>query len=169
MTPRGRRGGLVVATAGLLAARGVYGCIVVLSILLALEDYPPPAFETALLLAATLTGIVAAEAFASLIGQEVERGRPPTRAEWRRTVAERSAAFTAVVAPLLFFVLAGFGLFAERLAFTLSRWVTLILLFVFCCAARGLSGRSRTNALLTGTAAAAVGVVLANFKSLTHG
>ncbi|MCX4672269.1 hypothetical protein OG453_37350 [Streptomyces sp. NBC_01381] len=161
--------GLAAATAGLLAARGVYGCIVVLSLLLALEDHPPPAFETALVLATTLTGIVAAEAFASLIGQEVERGRPPTWGERRRTAAERSTAFSAAVAPILFFVLAGFGLFAERLAFTLSRWVTLILLFVFCCAARGLSGRTRTNALLTGFVAAALGVVLANFKSLTHG
>lgn len=164
-----RRSGIAVATLGKFAARGVYGCIIVLSLLLALEDHPPPAFEAALLLAATLIGIVAAEAFASLIGQEVERGRPPTRAERRRTVAERSMAFSAAAGPLLFFVLAGFGLFAERLAFTLSRWVTLILLFAFCSAARGLSGRTRTNALLTGVAAAALGVVLANFKSLTHG
>ncbi|WP_371524870.1 hypothetical protein OG302_00995 [Streptomyces sp. NBC_01283] len=164
-----RRSGLVAVTAGLLAARGVYGCIVVLSLLLALEDHPPPAFAAALLLAATLTGIAAAEAFASLIGQEVERGRPPTRGEWRRTVAERSLALSAAVAPVLFFVLAGFGFFAERLAFTLSRWVTLILLFVFCCAARAVSGRTPTNALLTGVAAAALGILLANFKSLTHG
>ena len=169
MTPGEGRSGLAAATVGLIAARGVYGCIVVLSLLLALESHPPPAFQAALLIAATLTGIVAAEAFASLIGQEVERGRPPTRAERRRTIAERSAAFTAAVAPLLCFVLAGFGLFAERLAFTLSRWITLILLFVFCCVARGLSGRTRMNALLTGVAATAVGIVLANFKSLTHG
>ncbi|MFJ9037220.1 hypothetical protein ACIRF8_11605 [Streptomyces sp. NPDC102406] len=158
-----------MATAGLLAARGVYGCIVVLSLLLAVEDHPPPPFETALTLVATLTGIVAAETFASLIGQEAERGRPPTWSERRRTAAEQFLAFSAVILPALFFVLAGFGLFAERLAFTLSRSATLILLFLYCCAARGLSGRTRTNAVLTGFVVGAFGVGLANFKSLTHG
>ncbi|CAM5367545.1 hypothetical protein SALBM135S_08523 [Streptomyces alboniger] len=157
------------ATGGLIAARSVYGCIVVLALLLAMEEHPPSAFEAALLLGVTLLGIVAAEAFAWSVGQEAERGRRLTFAEYRRTVIEHAAALLAAPLPLLFFTLAGFGLFAERLAFTLSRWVTLALLFGFCCTARRLSGRDWTNAVLTGCVATLVGVVLANFKSLAHG
>ncbi|NGN62619.1 hypothetical protein G5C51_01695 [Streptomyces sp. A7024] len=158
-----------MAKGGLIAARGVYGCIVVLALLLALEEHPPPAFEAASLLAATVTGIVLAEGFATAIGQEVERGRPLTRAERAKALTEGAGAFMAAPAPLCFLLLAGFGVLSEERALTLSRWVTLALLFGFCSTAGGLAGRTRKSALLAGAGAAVIGAVLANFKSLTHG
>src|SRR4051794_38503078 len=73
---------------GHYAARSVYGAILVLALLLALQQHPPEPFRAALLVAGTIVAVLAAEAYADLLGLDIDRGRPATKAERRDKLRE---------------------------------------------------------------------------------
>lgn len=156
-------------TDGHFAARSVYGGILVLAVLLALQAHPPGPYRSALLVAGTILAVLAAEAYADLLGLEIDRGRPASRAERNAKLRELGVVTVAAEGPILIFLLSGVGVIDEGLAFTLAIWLTIGLLFLEGFLARWLAGRSFLDSLRSGCAVGGIAVALAVFKSLAHG
>ncbi len=155
-------------TEGHYAARSVYGAILVLALLLTLQQHPPGPFHAALLVAGTILAVLGAEAYADLLGMEIDAGRPSTRAQRRAKLHELGVVTGAAEGPVLVLVLAGFGLLDEELAFQLAVWITIGLLFLAGFLARRLAGRSMWSSVRSGAVVGGLGVALAIFKLFVH-
>jgi hypothetical protein len=153
---------------GHYAARSVYGAILVLALLLALQQHPPGPFYAAVLVAGSILAVLAAEAYADLLGVEIDRGGPPTRQQRREKLRELAVMTAAAEGPVLFLVLAGLGLISEVLAFRLAVAITIALLFLAGFLARWLAGRSLWASLQSSLVAGGLGVALAIFKHFVH-
>jgi hypothetical protein len=154
---------------GHYAARSVYGAILVLALLLALQQHPPGPFHAAILVAGTILAVLAAEAYADLLGAEVDVGRPPSRAERREKIRELAVVTGAAEGPVLMLVLAGLGLIDTELAFRLAVGITIGLLFLVGFLARWLAGRSLAASLQSSFLIGGLGVALAVLKHFAHG
>ena len=95
-------------------ARVVYGAIVGLALVLALEKHPPGAGTTAGLIVATAVAVGLAEAYAEFVGAEARTRRMLTRAEVRRLAGDAAAVVGGAGFPAVFFVLAALDVFATR-------------------------------------------------------
>lgn len=157
------------AAEGHLAARSVYGAIVVFAILLGMKDHHPGPFQSALFVAGAVLGILAAETYAEVLGLEIDLKRTLSREERLESLRRLAMMTVAAEAPVLFLLLAALGLIGEQLAFALARWAALVLLVVYGYLARRASARSRWSALVSGAAVGSVGVLLALLKSFIHG
>jgi hypothetical protein len=73
-----------------------------------------------------------------------------------------------VAFPVVFFVLAGFGLFELSTAFTLAKWTGLALIGCYGYWAARLAGVPVLRALLQGAIVALIGVALIALKALLH-
>jgi hypothetical protein len=153
---------------GHYAARSVYGAILVLALLLALQQHPTGPFHAALLVAGTILAVLAAEAYADLLGLEIDRGGPPTREQRRDKIRELAVVTGAAEGPVLVLVLAGFGVIGEARAFRLAVGITIALLFLAGFLARWLAGRSLWASLQSSLVAGGLGVGLAVFKHFVH-
>ena len=154
---------------GHYAARTVYGAILVLALLLALQDHPPSPIHAAVLVAGTVVAGLAAEAYADLLGREVDLGRGMTPAERSEKLRELAVVTGAAEGPVLVLVLAGLGLIDEKLAYRLAVGITIGLLFLAGFLARRLAGRSLLASLQSSLAVGGLGIALAVFKHLAHG
>ncbi|MGH8939008.1 MAG: hypothetical protein ACRDV2_06625, partial [Actinomycetes bacterium] len=154
---------------GHYAARSVYGAIVVLAMLLALEEHPPGPLQAALVVAGTVLAVLVAEAYAELLGLEVGLGRPASRAERRAKLRDLGVMTIAAEGPVLVFVLAGLGLIDEDRAFRLAVWITIGMLFLEGFLARRMAGRSLPESLRSACAVGGIGIALAVFKHFAHG
>jgi hypothetical protein len=150
------------------AARSVYGAIVVLALLLALEQHPPGPVQAALLVAGTVLAVLVAETYAELLGLEVSLGRPVSRAERRDKLRDLGVMTVAAEGPVLVFLLAGLGLIDEARAFRLAVWITIGMLFLEGFLARRMAGRSLSASLRSACAVGGIGVALAVFKHFAH-
>jgi hypothetical protein len=154
---------------GHYAARSVYGAILVLALLLALQQHPPGPFHAALLVAGTILTVLAAETYADLLGVETDLGRPPTREQRQEKLRELAVVTGAAEGPVLVLVLAGLGLMDEQLAFQIAVGITILLLFLAGFLARWLAGRSLWASLQSSGIVGGLGIALAIFKHFAHG
>jgi hypothetical protein len=164
----GRRGAGRRQVEGQLAARSVYGAIVVLALLLAMQDHPPGPLAAAALVAGTVTAILAAEAYAEILGEEIDRHERLTRQQRLHKLRELASMSVAAEWPIAFLVLGGAGVLEDETAFRLARWVALALLFIYGFVAARMTGRSVSAALRSAVALGSIGVLLALLKSLVH-
>jgi hypothetical protein len=154
---------------GHYAARSVYGAILVLALLLALQKHPPGPYNAAVLVAATLVAVLAAEAYADLLGLEIDLGRPVTRGERRAKLRELGVVTVAAEGPVAVFLLAGLGVIEDDLAFRLAVWMTIGTLFLAGFLARWLAGRSLLASLASACVTGGIGIALAVLKHFAHG
>ena len=154
---------------GQYAARSIYGSILVLALLLALENHPPPPLQAALLVAGTVLAVLAAEAYAENLGAELSLGRRQTPEERRARFRALGAMTVSAEAPVAILLLAAAGVLDEETAFRLARWSTLALLLVGGYLARRLAGTRRLSAAWSGLLVFAVGVLISVLKSWLHG
>jgi hypothetical protein len=153
---------------GMYAARSVYGSVIVLAVLMTLRVHPPPAFRAALIVAGTVLSVLAAEAYSDLLGREIKLQRRLTREERRALLGELGVIMVSAEAPVLVLVLAGFGLYAEDVAFAVAIWLTIVLMGVDGFLANRLAGFSTRSAVLSGLGVSSIGVALAIFKAIVH-
>ena len=153
---------------GHLAARGVYGAIVVLALLLAMKDHPPGPWAAALLVTVSVLAVLAAELYAELLGLEIDLGRAATRAEQRAKLHELGPITLSAEAPVAVLVLAGLGLIDEDRAFDVAVVVTIALIMVDGFLARRLAGRTVAESLRSAVLLGSIGVALAVVKQISH-
>ena len=149
-------------------SRVIYGAIVGLAVVVALQEHPPAAGVVAATLAGTAIAVALAELYSEFLGTEVRTHARVARAARARIVRKAGAVAFGAGFPAVFFLLAALGLFRTETAFTLAKWTGLGLIVVYGFTAARLSGARLPVALVHALAVGSVGGALILLKALVH-
>jgi hypothetical protein len=149
-------------------ARVVYGSIIGLAVVVALEAHPPPIGATIATLVGTAVAVALAEFYSEVVGFETAGRRDATRTERADLLADMAAVAIGIAFPAVFFVLAAVHVFDEDTAFTVSKWTGLGLIGAYGYAGSRLSGRSVVGSLVRAAGVALIGAFLITLKALVH-
>ena len=149
-------------------SRVIYGAIIGLAIVVALQAHPPPPGAVIASLLGTALAVSLADVYSELVGFETVRRRQATTAERRSLFADAAAVALGVGFPSVFFLLAVVGVLEDDSAFELARWTGLGLLGLYGFAGARLTGSGLLGALLKGLGIALIGAALIGLKALVH-
>jgi VIT1/CCC1 family predicted Fe2+/Mn2+ transporter len=149
-------------------SRVVYGAIVGLALVAALEAHPPEPAAVAALLASTAVAVALAELYSEMLGAQVRLRRSVDDEHRERILADVLAVAAGAGFPAVFFLLAAAGAIEPDTAFTIAKWSGLgLIAFYGFCAGR-LAGRDVRTSLLHALAVGAIGVLIIGLKALVH-
>jgi hypothetical protein len=149
-------------------SRVVYGAIIGLALVVALEAHPPRSGAVVASLLGTAVAVALAEVYSETLGTEVRTRRRVEGARWRAIWTDTSAVAFGVSFPAVFFVVSATGAIDRDTAFDLAKWSGLGLIGFYGFAAARLSGAALTSALIKGIGAALIGGFLIALKALVH-
>jgi hypothetical protein len=149
-------------------SRVVYGSIIGLALVVALEAHPPASGAVIATLLATAMAVGLAELYSELVGLEVTGRRKAGRPEVRHLGADVAAVAFGIAFPALFFVLAAAGALDDSTAFTVAKWTGLGLIGFYGFVGARLSGAGLLGSLVQASAVALIGGVLIALKALVH-
>ena len=149
-------------------SRVLYGSIIGLALVVALESHPPrPAVMVGTLLG-TAVAVGLAELYSEVVGTEVRTRRRVERARFHEIATDVAAVAFGIGFPAVFFLLSAAGAMEVGTAFELAKWSGLGLIGFYGFSAGRLSGMGLTAALLQATTVAAIGGFLIGLKALVH-
>ena len=148
--------------------RVIYGTVIGLALVIALESHPPTAGQAAAAVGGTAVAVGLAEIYSELVGAEARTRRPVGLAQLRTAATEAAAVMFGAGFPAVFFILAAAGVFDVGVAFTLSKWTGLGLLCAYGFVAGRLSGSGVGRAVLHAAAVGLIGGALIGLKALVH-
>ena len=149
-------------------ARIIYGTIVGLAVVVALQEHPPAAGAVAATVAGTALAVGFAHLYGEFVATETRTRRPVEYAHFRTLAAESGAIVLGAGLPACFFVLAATGAMSTSTAFNTAKWSGAALICGYGFLAGRLSGAGRLRALGHGAALGAVGLALIGLKALLH-
>jgi hypothetical protein len=149
-------------------ARVVYGSIIGLALVVALEAHPPAPGVMIASLVGTAIAVALAELYSELVATKTTERRHATRAELRHLRGDMAAVSFGIASPGVFFLLAAVGVLEDENAFTVAKWTGLGLIGVYGFAGARLSGAAIAPALLQTTAVVMIGAFLIGLKALVH-
>ena len=149
-------------------ARVIYGSVIGLALLLALEDHPPTALQAVAAVIGTAVAVALAELYSELIGREALTRRATHRDRVRRMTKEAGAVFVGAGFPAIFFLLAALGVMQVTTAFRLAKWTGLGLICGYGFLAARLAGAGPMKATLQALIVGLIGVALIVLKTFTH-
>ncbi|MGY1742990.1 MULTISPECIES: hypothetical protein [unclassified Blastococcus] len=149
-------------------ARVLYGSIIGLALVVALEKHPPGPGVMAVWLLGTGLAVALAEVFSDVVGTETSTRHPVTRAQVRHIAEDAAAVAVGVASPAVFFVLAALGVLEVGTAFTVAKWSGLGLIGGYGYWAARFAGEPPGRALVKGACVALVGAGLIALKALVH-
>jgi hypothetical protein len=149
-------------------SRVVYGSIIGLALVVALETHPPAPVAVIASLLGTAIAVALAELYSELVGFETMRHRKAEATELRGLSADIAAVGLGISFPAVFFLLAATGTLELATAFTVAKWTGLGLIGVYGYAGARLSGAGTAAALIQATAVALIGAALIVLKALVH-
>jgi len=168
MTAPGRGGFIAAHLRSEQVARVIYGAIVGLALVVALEPHPPAAGTMAAIIRTTAIAVALASLYSDVIGTRI-RVRGPLGRDRRREAAEDVIAVAAGAAfPAVFFALAAADAIELDTAFELAKWSGLGLIAFYGFAAGRLSGADFGRSLLHALAVGAIGAAVIVVKALVH-
>ena len=149
--------------------RVIYGAIIGLAFIVALEKHPPASGVMVGLILATALAVALAEVYADIIGHRDDAPTPGSRRARMRRIAKESVAVACGIGfPAIYFVLAVAGAFELDTAFALAKWSGLGLIGLYGYFGGRLSGRSVPGSILHALALGLIGGFLIAFKALLH-
>ena len=148
--------------------RVIYGAIIGLALVVALEKHPPSATQTAGALLATAIAVGLAELYSEAVAREARTRRHLRVAHVRELAGESAAVALGAGFPAGFVIAAAVGAIDVELAFTLAKWSGLGLMAAYGFVAARLAGSGRARAIAQALAVAAVGGFLIGVKALLH-
>jgi hypothetical protein len=149
-------------------ARVIYGAIIGLALVVALEHKPPAAAVVIATLLGTAVAVALAELYSEIVGAELRIRHRIDRARLREIGADVAAVAFGIGFPVVFFLLSIAGAMELETAFTLAKWTGLGLIgFYGYCAAR-LAGVGVLPALGQAAAVALIGGALIALKAIVH-
>jgi hypothetical protein len=155
-----------------LSSRGVsrviYGAIIGLALVVALQAHPPPPGAVIASLLGTAIAVSLAEIFSELVGFETRRRRHAESAEVKEVLADSAAVAIGIGFPAVYFLLEVIGVLGDDAAFLLARWTGLGLLGVYGFVGARLTGSGLLGALLKACGVALIGAALIGLKALVH-
>jgi hypothetical protein len=149
-------------------ARVIYGSIIGLALVVALQAHPPGPATMASYLVGTALAVGLAEAYSELVGTEARTRRPVDRRQLRELLADAGAVTFGAGFPAAYFVLAAAGAIDDDVAFRLAKWTGLGLICAYAFLAARLSGYRLAGALAHAALLGAIGGALIALKALLH-
>jgi hypothetical protein len=149
-------------------ARVIYGAIIGLALVVALQEHPPAPGHMAAALVASAVAVGLAEAYSEFVGTEAHTQRHLRRAEVRTLLLEAAAVTLGAAFPAVFFLLAGLDVLTLDTAFDLAKWSGMALICAYGFLAARLAGSRPGVALLHALAVGAIGGVLIALKAVLH-
>jgi hypothetical protein len=149
-------------------ARVIYGSIIGLALVVALQVHPPSAWRVAAILAGTAIAVGLAEVYSEVVGTETRTRRRVRLPAVRTLAGEAGAVAFGAGFPAAFFLLSALGVMEIDLAFTLSKWSGMGLIAGYGFVGARLAGADRRAALLEALAVGAIGGLLIGLKATLH-
>jgi hypothetical protein len=149
-------------------SRVIYGSIIGLALVVALEAHPPPPAAVIASLLGTAVAVALAELYSELVGFETIRRRKAGASELGRLSADVGAVAFGIAFPAVFFLLATTDALQVETAFTVAKWTGVGLIGVYGYAGARLSGAGVAASLVQAAAVALIGAALILLKSLVH-
>jgi hypothetical protein len=149
-------------------ARVIYGAIVGLALVVALEPHPPAAATVATILVTTAVAVALAELYSDVVGTRIRIHGPLGKARRREAGEEVVAVAAGTAFPAVFFVLAAADAIELDTAFDLAKWSGLGLIGFYGYVAARLSGAAVPKAVLHALAVGAIGAAVIAVKAVVH-
>jgi VIT1/CCC1 family predicted Fe2+/Mn2+ transporter len=149
-------------------SRVVYGAIIGLALIVALEEHPPSSGVVVGTLLGTAVAVALAELYSDILGTETRTRRHVRGPDLPDMLYDGAAVAFGIAFPVVFFVLAAADAIEEDTAFTIAEWSGLGLIgFYGFCAAR-LAGESLSASALRALGVGLIGAFLIALKALVH-
>jgi hypothetical protein len=149
-------------------SRVIYGSIIGLALVVALEAHPPGSGAVIATLIGTAVAVALAELYSELVGLQVRGHRRAEGTERRELLADIAAVTFGVAFPSVFFILAAAGAMEEDTAFTVAKWTGLGLIALYGVVGARVSGAGMVASLIQGSAVGLIGGALIALKALVH-
>jgi hypothetical protein len=149
-------------------SRVVYGAIIGLTLVVALEDHPPTALVMAAWLLLSGVTVALAEVYSDVVGTETSQRHRVTRGQLGHMVDQAVAVAAGVAFPAVVFLAAAVGWVQLGTAFALAKWSGLGLIGCYGYWAARLAGAAVSRALVQATLVAAIGGAIIVVKALLH-
>jgi hypothetical protein len=149
-------------------ARVLYGSIIGLALVVALEAHPPRTVAIIGSLLATAIAVGLAEFYSEVVGTETRTRARVGRAQMAEIWDEVGAVVLGIAFPALFFVLAALGLWSRDAAFDVAKWSGLGLITAYGYAAARLTGAGVLESIYRAGIAGLIAAFLIVIKSLLH-
>jgi|SRR4051812_37037270 hypothetical protein len=149
-------------------ARVLYGSIIGLALVVALQAHPPASGTIAALLVSTAIAVGLAELYSEYVGTETRTRERVGREQLADMFDEVGAVALGVAFPAIFFALAALGLIERDTAFDVAKWSGLGLIVCYGFAAARLTGAGLLEALWRASIAGLIAAFLIAIKSLLH-
>lgn len=149
-------------------SRVIYGSVIGVAVVVALEVHPPGVGAVLATILGTALAVALAELYSDVVGTQIRKHRGLRHAERRDAAADVAAVAAGIAFPAVFFVLAAAGLLQLHTAFTLAKWtgVGLISFYGFC--AGRLAGNGVAASLLQAIAVGLIGSIVIVIKAIVH-
>jgi hypothetical protein len=148
--------------------RVIYGAIIGLALVCALQAHPPAAAVTTALLIGSAVAVGLAELYSEVVATEARTHRLVRREQVRTLAVQALAVVVGAGFPAVYFALAAFGALELDTAFNLAKWTGLGLICGYGYLAARLARVSRASALVHTLAIGLIGVALIALKALLH-
>jgi hypothetical protein len=149
-------------------ARIIYGAIVGLALVVALQAHPPGAGTVAGLVLGTAVAVGLAELYAEYVSVEARTRARVSHERFRALLAEAGAVMLGAGFPAVFFFLSELGAMELNTAFRWAKWTGLGLICGYGFLAGRMAGSSVRWALLHSVGLGAVALALIGLKSALH-
>lgn len=149
-------------------SRVLYGSIIGLALVVALEAHPPGAGAIAVTLVASAIAVGLAELYSEIVGTETRTRARVKRQQIIDMFDEIGAVAIGVAFPSVFFLLAAVGAIDLDAAFTIAKWSGLGLITAYGFAAARLTGETVPGSLLRAGIAGLIAAFLIIIKALLH-
>jgi hypothetical protein len=148
--------------------RVVYGSILGLTLVVALEDHPPSAPVMAAWLLLSAVTVALAEVYSDVVGIKTSRRHRVDRRQLAHMVEEAGAVAFGVGLPAVYFLVAMAGSVQLGTAFALAKWSGLGLIGGYGYWAARSAGAPVSRALVQAAVVAAIGAAIILVKALLH-
>jgi hypothetical protein len=149
-------------------SRVIYGSIIGLALVVALQAHPPKPGVVVASILGTAVAVALAELYSELVGFETANRRPAARDDRLHIEKDVGAVAFGISFPAIFFVLAAASVVDDDTAFTLAKWTGVGLIGIYGFAGGRLGGRSMLASIVQALAVALIGAALIGLKALVH-
>jgi hypothetical protein len=151
------------------AARAVYGLIIVMAVLEAMELHPPAAgWEGAELLLGTVLAVALAEVYADLIAGTLVHNKRPSGTTLGLTMREAGPLLIGAPLPVIVLVLSALGLVEIHRAIDLAQIIAYTTLLIYGWRAAWQLDSRVAPRVITGLTFAGIGFLLVALKAAFH-
>jgi hypothetical protein len=149
-------------------ARTIYGSVIGLALVVALQDHPPTAAATAAQLVAAALAVGLADAYSEAVGGEARTRRPIAAPGVGRAVRNAMPIVFGAGFPAVFFCIAATGAIDTSAAFVVSKWSGLGIILAYGFLAGRLSGAGVGGAVVHAALVGAIGGGVILVKAVVH-